>query len=176
MSFTFFVRLLFCVGIVGFSTMVQAQGLSVEIFEGNIEESTSNNRILLVIDGEKRTKFRLSDLEKITLYEIKMPPIWKGEDGKYQGVLLKDIMALVGVTEAKTVRLVAIDGYVIDLEKKIWQSSCSFIATRHKKQEISIDKKGPTRLLLPCSVLMPDYEDTGTSDWIWNLKEIHIQK
>ncbi|MEH6629308.1 MAG: molybdopterin-dependent oxidoreductase [Halopseudomonas aestusnigri] len=145
------------------------------MFEGHLEESTSNKRILLIMDGGKITKYRLVDLEKISLYETEIPAIWKGEEGKYQGVLLKDILSLAGVTDARTVRMVALDGYVIELDRKSWESDCSFVATRYQQQEITVEKKGPTRLLFPCLIKTPDHDDTPTSDWIWNLKEIHIE-
>ncbi len=175
MGLSFLLRMLICscFTLLYFSG-VQALATPISVFEEQLEKSTSNKRILLVIDGDSITKFRLADLEKIPLYEIEMPPIWKEEGGKYQGVLLKDILSSAGVSEATSVRLVALDGYLIELPEKKWHGGCAFVATRYKKQEIPVEDKGPTRLMFPCMVTDPDYEETTTSEWIWNLREIHI--
>ncbi|MFD2205008.1 hypothetical protein [Kiloniella antarctica] len=176
MGLSFLIRFLLTSGFVTallWGRLVHAE--TVYPFEGVLVEVTSNNRVLLVADGDKITKFRLSDLEKITIYETEIPEIWNGEEGKYQGVLLEDILALAGVMDVESIRLVALDGYLIELDKEILQNKCAFIATRFRKKEIAVEEKGPTRLLLPCGVKNPDYESTSTSNWIWNLKEIHIE-
>ena len=83
----------------------------VTLFKGKLETSTSNKRVLLVKNGEKVSKFRIKDLEKLSLYEVFLPPIWENEEGKYQGVLLSDILKASNMVDVNQIKLVALDGY-----------------------------------------------------------------
>ncbi|KKJ75824.1 hypothetical protein WH95_16505 [Kiloniella litopenaei] len=145
-------------------------------FTQKLETSISNKRVLLVKSGEAVTKFRVKDLEQLSLYEASVPPIWVNEAGKYQGVLLLDILKAADMDGVKRVKLVALNGYAIDLALSKWPGKCLFIATRHLMREIRVEMKGPTRLLIPC-MIDPDgknYAEISTANWIWNLKEIHV--
>ncbi|WP_120498130.1 hypothetical protein [Kiloniella sp. EL199] len=148
----------------------------VTVFKETLEVSVSNKRALLVKNGEKVSKFRIKDLEELPLYEVFVPPIWENEDGKYQGVILSDILRASGMVDANRVKLVALDGYAIDLTLSKRPANCFFVATRYLMHEIKVDMKGPIRLLLPCMIGGNDksYAEISTTNWIWNLKEIHM--
>ncbi|WP_085907824.1 hypothetical protein [Kiloniella majae] len=150
----------------------------VSLLKEKLATSVSNKRVLMVKNGEKISKFRIVDLEKLPLYEVSLPPIWENEAGKYQGVLLSDIFKTTGIADIRQVKMVALGGYAIDLTPAKWPVSCLFVATRYQSREIRVERKGPIRLLLPCMIKEKDgetnYREISTVNWIWNLKEIHI--
>ncbi|WP_156176769.1 hypothetical protein [Kiloniella spongiae] len=157
---------------------VGAQISHVSLFDDKLESSISNKRVLMVKNGEKISKFRIVDLEKLPLYEVFLPPVWENEAGKYQGVLLSDILKASEMADVDKVKLVALGGYAIDLALSMWPANCLFVATRHQMHEIRVKMKGPIRLLLPCMIKEEDgetnYTEMSTASWIWNLKEIHV--
>lgn len=147
-------------------------------FKEKLEPSISNKRILMIQEGESISKFRTVDLEKYSLYEVSLPPIWENEAGTYHGILLADILAASEVSDIDRVRMVALGGYAIEITLSDWPANCLFLATRYQSREIRVEKKGPIRLLLPCMIKERDggmnYREISTVNWIWNLKEIHV--
>ncbi len=174
-KYLFLSVLIFVGALLGVVTKGYADTSHVSLLKENLETSTSNKRVLLVKSEGKISKFRIKDLEQLALYETSVPPIWENEAGKYQGVLLSDILKAADIVDVNRVKLIALDGYAIDLTLSKWPANCLFIATRYLMREISVEMKGPIRLLLPCVIGTDskNYAEISTANWIWNLKEIH---
>jgi hypothetical protein len=111
------------------------------------------------------------DIERLPLHQTVLETKWELR-GAFQGVLLSDLLAAVGLGSADRVRLHAIDEYAITVERHEIIEGNPLLATRLNGQPFGIENKGPLMLLWP-----QDAEDTvagtaSTAKWIWSVIEI----
>ena len=91
---------------------------------------------------------------------------------RFQGVLLSDVLRLVGAHEAEAVTLRASDGYAADVPREDWERWPLVLATRADGELLDARARGPARLLYPVH-LHPELDDRIYVDRsVWLLSEI----
>lgn len=165
-------------------------GLSVLLLATPLIGSAQTDRKILTVSGrinktnsaDKKTYvFSFADLQKLGDKKIKATTRYLGKDefakGEYVGPLIRDILKAVDAApDAKTVAVVAIDGYqkeipLTDLER--WD-----VITAHtlNGKRLTVETKGPLWIMYPIDKHPKELlNNETTTKLVWSLTGLVVQ-
>ena len=108
-------RIVFGALIVCFAAIC-AHASEIEPFPGQLSATTDGRTILTLTEGRQSRNFSLGQVEKLEIHQLKIDELWPGEGGRYQGVLLRDLLSAAGLGGAKIIRITALDDYAVTLD------------------------------------------------------------
>ncbi|MGB0695148.1 MAG: molybdopterin-dependent oxidoreductase [Rhodospirillaceae bacterium] len=112
-----------------------------------------------------------SQIDVLQAYETTMTTPWD-VTATFQGVLLDDLIDMLDLDPAEGIRLKAIDDYIVTFYAEELGNKDILFVTRMNGAPISLDDKGPFRLLMPALEGKVSDEDESTAKWIWAIEEI----
>ena len=113
-------------------------------------------------------------IEALGLVKYTVRDPWLEEDLEFTGVLVTDLLAAAGAADdATSLTITALDDYQVEIsiaDTKRWPV---MLATQTDGEPMSIEAKGPTRIVFPAdpSIDLLRYKDL----WIWQLKTIEVR-
>lgn len=115
----------------------------------------------------------LATVEQMGLIMYTARDPWLGQELEFTGVLMTDLLAAVGASpDATSIKITALDDYQVDIsliDLKRWPI---MLATQTGGAPMSIEDKGPTRIVFPAD---PDIDTVRYKDfWIWQIKTIEV--
>ena len=114
----------------------------------------------------------LRQLEKLDLYSVSTPSPFEKGQLKFQGVLFRDVLKLIGLDGEGSVVLRAQDDYVQTIPKEDWTEGPLLLATRQDGQLLTRRTQGPTRLIYPLDDHPAFDTPVHKPRWIWLIKTI----
>lgn len=123
----------------------------------------------VAVEGASKAEFSSNDYAKLT--SVKVDTVLKKKDGSekqqaWEGVLLKDVIASLGVTEYKTITLTASDDYSKDYTPELVNDPKTILGT-------SVDGK---KLTAEEGFIQGVAGSQSGNMWIKNLKKITVNK
>jgi len=138
----------------------------------SLAEVPSPEEPVLELDKDGVTVgFDLAALDQLRQVETTVYEPFLEDDVVFSGVLLSELISLVGADGRTTAHFLALDDYEVELTLADVASSGVLLATRQAGEEIPIEEGGPTRLLFP------DGSELGRNLdlWVWSVKEITLR-
>jgi hypothetical protein len=105
-------------------------------------------------------------------YTVRDP--WLEQELEFTGVLLTDLLAAAGANpDATTLHITALDDYEVEISIADVRRWPVMLATQTAGAPMSIEDKGPTRIVFPAD---PTIDALRYKDlWIWQLKTIEVR-
>lgn len=118
----------------------------------------------------------LATVERMGLVKYSVHDPWLDADHEFTGVLLADLLDTVGASTAATsVRLVAIDDYEVEIAIADARRWPVLLATQMDGRPMSVEDKGPTRIVFPYDQF-PEIDQLKYKDlWIWSVESIEVR-
>jgi hypothetical protein len=118
----------------------------------------------------------VATLEQMGLVEYQAHDPWLDTDLKFTGVLLSDLLDVVGASpNATLVHFVAIDDYEVDIKISDARRWPILLATQTNDKPMAIADKGPLRIVFPYDQY-PEIDQLKYKDlWIWQIASIEIR-
>jgi hypothetical protein len=116
----------------------------------------------------------LESIDRMGLVRYVAHDPWLDLDTEFTGVLVVDLLAAVGAAEdATTIHITALDDYQVDLAVADMRRWPIMLATQAAGQRMSIEDKGPSRIVYPAD---PAIDVLRTKDlWIWQISSIEVR-
>ena len=115
----------------------------------------------------------LATIEQMGLVQYTVRDPWLEREFEFTGVLMTDLLAAVGASpDATSIKITALDDYQVDISVADLQRWPIMLATQTGGAPMSIEDKGPTRIVFPAD---PDIDTIRYKDfWIWQIKTIEV--
>ncbi|QIM20900.1 molybdopterin-dependent oxidoreductase [Phycicoccus sp. HDW14] len=127
------------------------------------------------VTGGADVPLDLATIERMGLVEYSVDDKQaEGHRVTFRGVLLRDLLAVVGAGGAKTLHTLAINDYGVDIPASDARDYPTMLATSVDGQRMSVERYGPTRIVYPTSTYDLD-PVTYDPRWIWQLKSIEVE-
>lgn len=131
-------------------------------------------RISETNDGEGRARFDQAMLSGLGVHEIRTRTPWTDGTVRFEGVLVRDVLAAAGA-EGTMVRAVAINDYAVDIPIEDFISYPVILAFRRDGEAMGVRDKGPLWVIYPWS----DHDELRTEVYhsrsIWQLKRMTVR-
>lgn len=105
-------------------------------------------QILLRHDGATRD-LTIEEIESLPKVEIQGNASPDEPVTMFQGVLLSDLVEMIGAGEAKGLIVRASDGYSADIPREDWERWPIVVATRVGQERLTLRQRGPARIIYP---------------------------
>jgi hypothetical protein len=126
----------------------------------------------VVNNDSKQQPVTVPELEALGLYRVTTKSPWEEGDLTFEGVLFSDVVAYLGLGDAASVRIRALDDYAQEIPREDWVDKPLLLATRQDGEPLTRRTQGPSRLVYPIAEY-PDYQPTVHDDrWVWLIKSI----
>lgn len=99
------------------------------------------------------TVYTPSQLEEFPTYSLTTATPWREEAAKFEGVLLRDILASGGLDKLDAVAVLAENDYKTVLPRELWQDIRLLVATRVNGEPISRRERGPFLFVIDMETL-----------------------
>ncbi|MBB1489109.1 hypothetical protein [Oceanospirillum sediminis] len=136
--------------------------------------------VLLKISGKiKKTNadnialFDLEMLRDLQIYTLETHTPWQDKPQKYQGILLRDLLNLVGADKNSSLYTRALNDYDVSIPAEMIEKYSLMLIFNQDNQPIKIRDKGPLRILSS----FEDYPELRKNSryMIWHLNEIEVR-
>jgi hypothetical protein len=118
----------------------------------------------------------LATVERMGLVKYTVHDPWLDADHEFSGVLLADVLDTVGASAGATrMHFVAIDDYEVEISIADARKWPVLLATRMDGQLMSVEDKGPLRVVFPYDQF-PEIDRLAYKDlWIWSLESLEVR-
>jgi hypothetical protein len=118
----------------------------------------------------------LATIEQMGVVRYLVHDPWLDEDLEFSGVLLSTFLDVLGASpEAQAVHFVAIDDYAVDITVEDIRRWPILLATRTNGAPMSLEDKGPTRVIFPYDQVAEIDQLLYKDLWIWQIAEIEVR-
>lgn len=140
---------------------------------GALPALPASSRVLLQAGapGQERA-FTLAQIEALGLHRVTTSTYWPADDGTYEGVLLRDLLAAAGLGNAAQVRVTALDGFTQAIPREDWTRWPVMVATRKNGAALGVRDKGPLRIVYPRDMDPALRDAQYRLRWVWMIKGI----
>lgn len=153
---------------VSVSTLATAQPIPVPA--GDVTLTMTGRVATNAADG---VRLDLATIERMGLIRFTVRDPWLEQDLEFTGVLMTDLLAAVGAaSDATYIKVTALDDYQVDISLADLKRWPIMLATQTGGAPMSIEDKGPTRIVFPAD---PGIDTVRTKDfWIWQIETIEV--
>lgn len=122
--------------------------------------------------GQPERTLSLAELEALGLKRLRTTTFWPGDDGVYEGVLLRDALQAAGMGDVAAIRVIALDGFSQVLPRADWMRWPVLLATRRDGQAMTVRNKGPLRIIYPRDMSPALQDPSYRLRWVWLIRSI----
>jgi hypothetical protein len=126
-----------------------------------------------------KSHYTVLELEKLLpLTRLKMfDPYNHDRETTFKGFYLKSFFELIADTHYKSVKIVAIDGYKVDVPRSDIEKNNLFLCLQDEKGYFSVDRMGPARIMGPANgIINKDLLLKIGVYWVWQVKSFEVIK
>ncbi len=134
--------------------------------------------VVLTIDGaigqanaDGRADFDMAMLLAMPAAKISTTTQWTDGVTEFEGVLLKDVFAVVAAS-GKSIKATALNDYIADLDVETLVNSGAILAYRVNGADISVRDKGPLWIMFPFDENPQLKAETIYSQSVWQLRKM----
>lgn len=111
--------------------------------------------------------------ETITIYD----PYNKNIKTVFYGIYLSELVATYAKADFKTLKVMAIDGYKVDIPKADIKNANLFMSYKDDKGYLTVDRMGPGRIVAPVEgIINKDLLLKIGVYWVWQVKSLEFSK
>ena len=99
----------------------------------------------------------MSEIEALDTYEMTTTTPWREDPAVFEGVLLRDLLAEYGMSDAPAITVTAENDYQTEIPRAVWAETDIMVATRVNGERINRRQRGPI-------LFMVDSETYESSD------------
>jgi len=125
-------------------------------------------------NGDSVARFDETMLASIPQHRIETSTPWTDGKKLFEGVLLSDMLDLVGIGAAQTLRLVALNEYEILIPVSDANEFGVLLAMRMDGKPLSRRDKGPIWIVYPRDSFTKLQDERHDAKWAWQLSRIDI--
>lgn len=125
----------------------------------------------LSVNGSERRMNR-AELEAISPHRVLTSTFWNADRGSFEGPLLRDVLAHVGLDKAEAIRVTGLDGFSNTIPRQDWERWPILIASRNDGKPIPVSAKGPLRIIYPRDMSLELQEPVYRLRWVWLIARI----
>ena len=156
-----------------FAVSILATGIGPSIaLEQIANPPTANGPVFTIIDGSRKMQIDQARLGTLPQYRLITDSPWEQGRQEFEGVLFRDVLALMQLEDADAVMVRAIDNYSQRIPRKDWAEFPSLLALRSNGAFLTRRSQGPARLVYP----VLDYPELNNpvhrNRWVWLIKSI----
>ncbi len=128
----------------------------------------SLNRAQLTVSGPNgEVTYTPQELEQIDFRRLTTVTPWRETPAAFDGVLLTDLLAANGISEASAINVIAENDYVVEIPSEVWKRWPILLATRVNGLAHTRRQKGPIQFILPMSDDRSVGLEEHQSNWVW---------
>jgi hypothetical protein len=113
-----------------------------------------------------------ASLEEIGARRMTTITPWRETPAVFEGVLLRDVLSQNGLEDAQQIRVIAENGYAVEINRDIWMNWEVLVATRVNGAPHSRRNRGPIQFVLPMSADAEAGAGHMASNWVWMAERI----
>lgn len=113
-------------------------------------------------------------LSSLPRHGIETSTPWTDGTKLFEGVLLSNVLELVGIGEAQTLRLVALNEYEVDIPVSDAGAYGVLLATHMDGKPLSRRDKGPIWIVYPRDGFTELQDERYDAKWAWQLNRIEV--
>ncbi len=132
------------------------------------------NASLTVAGPTGETRYTPEMLEAMAPHRMTTITPWRRQPAMFDGVLLTDVLAANGLDQEDAIRVIAENGYAVEIERRVWETWPVLIATRVNGEAHSKRERGPLQFVLPMSQDAQSGTGRMTSNWVWMAERIEL--
>lgn len=125
-----------------------------------------------LVVGDNTQSVSLAELEGLGMYRVVTTSPWEKGELTFEGPMLLDVVAYLGLQDAPGLLFRAVDGFVAEIPKSDWQEGPVLLATRKDGNLMSRRNQGPTRIIYPLIAHPAFADDVHKGRWIWLIADI----
>lgn len=132
---------------------------------------TPSGRAVLELEVAGRSvPFDLATLRRMGLVELRVFEPWVKKDLTFHGVWLTDVLAVAGAPAGSSVRITALDDYVVELPAADLEGVL-LVTSDGAGRDLAVADGGPTRIVFRAGARAGENADR----WIWSLRTIDVR-
>ena len=151
---------------IGWMMLCGTVALADEISPVTLDPITHQRASLRLDNGTQQVTLSPAEREELETYRISTSTPWRAIAADFDGVLLRDVLALNDMQDLDAIRVLAENDYAVEIPNWVWRTHLVLIATRvdgapHKRRE-----RGPLQFVM--------LHDAYTNDpamsegyWVW---------
>lgn len=137
----------------------------------SVSPAGATGHILLRQDGATRD-LTIEEIERLPMVEVEGRATADEPIVTFRGVLLSDLVRLIGAEEASGLIVRASDGYSAEIPRAHWERWPVVVATRVGQERLTVRQRGPARIIYPI-VRYPELDAREYIDRsVWLIAEI----
>lgn len=137
-----------------------------------VPPATGSRPIVRIGEPGQLKRLYLSEVEAVGLYRVETDSFWEGDTGVFEGVLVRDLLAELGLEDTARLDISAFDDYRAEIPAEDWTRWPLMLATRRDGRPLSRRDKGPTRIIYPRSMSEELKEMKYRNRWVWWIDRI----
>lgn len=127
---------------------------------------------ILLRGGAATRVLTIAEIEALPMFEALGRTGAREEPSPFHGVLLSDLVELIGAGNADKIVVRASDGYAADIPREDWTRWPVLFATRQDGKHLTIRMRGPARIIYPADT-HPELASRAYIDRsVWLISEI----
>ncbi len=130
----------------------------------------------IIVNGSREMQIDLARLSTLPQYRLVTNSPWEKGQQEFEGVLFRDVLALMQLEDADAVLVRAIDNYAQRIPRQDWVDFPALLALRSSGAFLTRRDQGPARLVYP----VLDYPELDNpvhrNRWVWLIKSIERAK
>jgi hypothetical protein len=132
----------------------------------------ASGRAFSAVQGGAVTDIDLADLSALPQYKMLTNSPWEEGQQEFEGVLFRDVLALLQLADADAVILRAVDDYSARIPREDWINYPTLLALRANGAFLTRRNQGPTRLVYPV-LEYPELDNpVHKNRWVWLIESI----
>lgn len=136
------------------------------------DQSVTSGRAFSVVQGSVTTEVDLSELSKLPRYRLLTDSPWEDGQQEFEGVLLRDVLAMLQMSDARAIIIHATDNYSQRIPREDWLDYPTLLALRADSAFLTRRTKGPTRLVYPV-LDHPELDNpVHKGRWVWLIETL----
>ncbi len=136
------------------------------------DQPVASGRAFTVVHRDGKIVIDLADLSRLPQYRLLTDSPWERGRQEFEGVLFRDVLALVQLSDAEAVIIHALDNYSQRIPRKDWVDYPTLLALRADGAFLTRRSQGPTRLVYPV-LDHPELDNpVHRNRWVWLIKTV----
>ncbi len=151
-----------------------ADAAEIAPLKTQLPQASGKEVVLTIVSGDMRIKLTLAEIEKLPMQETRLNTPW-GMNGVYDGVLLRDLLAVYKLNVESQLVINALDNYVSRISAQEINGGNAFLATRFNGKPIPLATKGPLILVWPEQEEAVLKRGVAPHSWVWSISQFTLQ-
>lgn len=132
----------------------------------------TSGRAFSVVQSADKVDIDLAELSTLPRYRLVTDSPWEDGQQEFEGVLLRDVLAMLQLSDANAVILYAVDNYSQRIPREDWVEYPTLLALSTNGEFLTRRDQGPTRLVYPV-LDHPELDNpVHKNRWVWLIETV----